>query len=240
MQKIVQTKKQKGITLVALIITIIIMLILAGIAINMIVGDNGIFKKSEEAKQIYTNEQEKEKKGLDDLYSQMLIATNEDAKVTISVEELKSLIDKRIVEKAYPVGSIYISTEATNPSEILGGQWESYGEGRTLIGAGTGTDTNSTAMQFEANTVGGEYNHKLTIEEMPNHRHAYDSGGSALTVMTNTPLSSMAKNEGFSHASNGWWNGHNKNVSDIATSGGDSAHNNIQPYIVTYMWKRIS
>ncbi len=177
---------------------------------------------------------------MDDLYSQMLIATNDDAKITISVEELKSLIDRRIAEKAYPVGSIYISTQATNPSEIFGGQWESYGEGRTLVGAGTGTDTNSTAMQFEANTVGGEYSHKLTIAEMPNHRHEYDNGGLALTVMTNTPLSSMETNEGFKHDNIGWWFGHNKNVSGIATTGEDVAHNNIKPYIVTYMWKRIS
>ena len=44
-------KKQKGITLVALIITIIVMLILAGVAISMVVGDNGVVEKTQTAMQ---------------------------------------------------------------------------------------------------------------------------------------------------------------------------------------------
>jgi Tfp pilus assembly protein PilE len=42
-------KKTSGITLIALIITVIVMLILAGVSINAIVGDNGIVTKSMEA-----------------------------------------------------------------------------------------------------------------------------------------------------------------------------------------------
>lgn len=48
-----QVKTQKGITLIALIITVIVMLILAGVAINMTIGDNGIFRKSQEGAYIY-------------------------------------------------------------------------------------------------------------------------------------------------------------------------------------------
>ena len=43
-------KKQKGITLIALVITIIVLLILAGVTIAMVVGDNGILTRSREAK----------------------------------------------------------------------------------------------------------------------------------------------------------------------------------------------
>ncbi|MBR3152736.1 MAG: hypothetical protein IKF52_03930, partial [Clostridia bacterium] len=43
-------KRHKGITLIALIITIIVLLILAGVTIAMVVGDNGILKRSNEAK----------------------------------------------------------------------------------------------------------------------------------------------------------------------------------------------
>src|SRR5574344_77914 len=46
--------------------------------------------------------------------------------------------------KNYPVGSIYISTSSTNPSSLYGGTWESYGQGRTLIGVGSGIDANGT------------------------------------------------------------------------------------------------
>ena len=48
-------RDKKGITLVALIITVIVMLILAGVAIGLTIGDNGIFKKSKEGAKIYQN-----------------------------------------------------------------------------------------------------------------------------------------------------------------------------------------
>ena len=50
-----KVKTSKGITLIALVITIIVLLILAGVSIAMLTGDNGILTKSTEAKQ--TNEQ---------------------------------------------------------------------------------------------------------------------------------------------------------------------------------------
>ena len=43
-------EKQKGITLIALVITIIVMLVLAGVSINAIVGENGILSKAQSAK----------------------------------------------------------------------------------------------------------------------------------------------------------------------------------------------
>ncbi len=46
-----QTKKQKGITLIALVITVIVLLILAAVTINALSGDNGILKRATEAKQ---------------------------------------------------------------------------------------------------------------------------------------------------------------------------------------------
>ena len=55
-----QIKNKKGITLVALVITIIILLILAGVSINFIFGNEGIFNKTQYAVEKYQNEQEKE------------------------------------------------------------------------------------------------------------------------------------------------------------------------------------
>ncbi len=46
-----KSKQTKGITLIALVITIIILLILAGVSIKLVVGDTGIITKSEEAKE---------------------------------------------------------------------------------------------------------------------------------------------------------------------------------------------
>lgn len=42
-------KRNKGITLIALVVTVIVLLILAGIAINLTVGDNGIITRAERA-----------------------------------------------------------------------------------------------------------------------------------------------------------------------------------------------
>lgn len=44
-------KKQKGITLVALVVTIVVLLILAGVSINLVLGDNGIVKRHKRLKE---------------------------------------------------------------------------------------------------------------------------------------------------------------------------------------------
>ena len=80
-------KKNKGITLVALVITIVILLILAGISIAQLTG-NGLFENAKLAKEKYKNEQEKENKTLSD-YENLIedeISNNRDT-VTISKEE---------------------------------------------------------------------------------------------------------------------------------------------------------
>ena len=63
----------------------------------------------------------------------------------------------------YPVGSIYISTNANfNPQTSWGGTWVKTANGRCLIGA------NST---YPLGSTGGEAEHTLTDSEMPIHRH---------------------------------------------------------------------
>lgn len=47
-------KKERGITLVALVVTIVVLLILAGVSISLVVGQNGIVTKSQAAKTNYT------------------------------------------------------------------------------------------------------------------------------------------------------------------------------------------
>lgn len=57
-------KGQKGITLVALVITIIVLLILAGVTITLTLREDGIFKTAEKAGENYTQAQRKELEGL--------------------------------------------------------------------------------------------------------------------------------------------------------------------------------
>ena len=56
-----KTKEMKGITLIALVITIVVLLILAGVSINLLLGDNGIIIKATEAKDSYSKSAVKEK-----------------------------------------------------------------------------------------------------------------------------------------------------------------------------------
>ena len=60
-------KKQRGITLIALVVTIIVLIILAGVSINMLVGDNGIITKAQEAKKDTEQAQQDELQGLSSL-----------------------------------------------------------------------------------------------------------------------------------------------------------------------------
>lgn len=87
-----------GITLIALIVTIILMLILAGIVVSLVIGENGIFDMATNASKNYINAQDKELADLENLYSEMLVATNDSSKITISMEDLTTLINKKVKE----------------------------------------------------------------------------------------------------------------------------------------------
>ena len=138
--------------------------------------------------------------------------------------------------KTYPVGSIYISTSSTNPSAIYGGTWERYGRGKTLVGL------NESETEFsEVNKTGGEKTHTLTINEMPSHNHQIGSGdGSNGLIIGSAPESNILvgvnnyyiKYDGVGNGPSTYLNTYNV--------GGSSDHNNLQPYITVYMWKRVS
>ena len=64
-------RKNEGITLVALVITIIVLLILAGVTLSMVVGDNGIITKAKEAKQNMSNATAEEKELLQNMLNEM-------------------------------------------------------------------------------------------------------------------------------------------------------------------------
>lgn len=86
----------KGITLISLVITIVILMILAGIAINLVIGDNGIIRRSITSKNQYLNSVDDEQIKINELYSKMLIATNDDSTVTINIKDLNNLIKEQI------------------------------------------------------------------------------------------------------------------------------------------------
>lgn len=127
-----------------------------------------------------------------------------------SVADLKTLGDS-----VYPVGSIYMSTVATNPKTLLGfGTWERI-EDRFLLAAGT---------TYKAGATGGEATHKLTVSEIPSHSHS-------------TPVAYADNSGGSSGHVTAWGRKSSSFVSTNATGGGEE-HNNMPPYLAVYMWKR--
>jgi len=117
----------------------------------------------------------------------------------------------------YPVGSIYISIADTDPGTLFGGTWEAFGAGKTLVGL------NSAETEFDTvEETGGEKTHTLTTTEIPSHAHNLAStgdGGTGHATVNNSTLRDFGVH-----------------VTNVA--GGGLAHNNLQPYIVVYFFKR--
>lgn len=67
-------------------------------------------------------------------------------KVSDTISALAANFD--IIDKLYPVGSIYMSTKSTNPSSFIGGTWTAITE-RFLVGAGTNFPAGSTGGQID-------------------------------------------------------------------------------------------
>lgn len=93
-------KKQNGITLISLVITIVILIILAGVAINLSIGENGIFSKAKEARRQYeiADVREKIEIAMLDIESDQIVK-NEECTVDTMVEELPNKINGITIEK---------------------------------------------------------------------------------------------------------------------------------------------
>ena len=139
---------------------------------------------------------------------------------------------KELIDRIYPVGSIYISTSSTfNPQNVWGGTWKKTADGRCLIGA---NDT------YPLGSTGGEAAHYLTGNEMPPHGHsagkvynyklsnyglkadALDKNGDQFLYIDQTSATSSQSS----------------NILHTNAEGGGAAHNNMQPYLAVYIWER--
>jgi microcystin-dependent protein len=105
-----QAKSNRAITLISLVTTIIILIILASVSINVILGDNGLISKTKYAKDLYENAGENEASSLNEIYSQLLVAS--DGTISnISLETLESIINAKVDERlqgatAVPAGTV--------------------------------------------------------------------------------------------------------------------------------------
>ena len=151
-----------------------------------------------------------------------------------------------ILESVYPVGSIFISTSSTSPATSLGfGSWSRFGEGKTLISQ-SGSDTDFDT----AEETGGAKTVTLSASQLPEHRHhvlrnqgsntngtGFFSNDTDAVAIGNTGIGGLGTTDTTNQQIDADANVGRTSV-QIGTTG--EAHNNMPPYIVTYMWKRTS
>jgi len=158
-------------------------------------------------------------------------------------EQINDLVDEvsgiaaditAVIGTIYPVGTIYTSVVSTNPNTLFGiGTWVAFGTGRVMVGIDAG--------QTEFDTVeetGGAKTHTLQVSEMPSHTHTQNSHTHSIFPGTSTQ---HADDSGFGTFMQPPTQAGGTTGSTTATNqntGGGGSHNNLQPYIVVYMWKR--
>lgn len=152
---------------------------------------------------------------------------------------LGDIVAPMFLNKIFPVGAVYITYDNNNPGNFLGGTWERFGQGRTLVGEGTGND-GSTSMSFTANQVGGEYKHLLSLNEMPSHAHRPHDWDIITAYGGNTGLYNMTYlgDNNRSGTFTPFIHDYDKNRYGSYV-GNNEAHNVIQPYTTVFFWKRI-
>lgn len=137
-----------------------------------------------------------------------------------------------IVEAVYPIGSIYMSVNDISPAMQFGGTWEQIKD-RFILAAGN---------TYTAGAVGGEATHQLTINEMPSHNH-YEYGdfatGQLIPLISDASSGDVINGAYFQTSSAATLNHQSRHI-QTGTTGGSQAHNNMPPYLVAYMWKRIA
>lgn len=155
------------------------------------------------------------------------------------------------IKTMYPVGSIYMSVNATNPSTYFGGTWVAWGSGRVPVGVNT-SDSNFSTVE----KTGGAAAVTLSASQIPSHTHAKGtlaaaSAGAHTHNLQNqkAPWGTSASNRVLVDATSGYTAVTNKATTSAgahthtisgstAATGGGGSHNNLQPYITCYMWKR--
>lgn len=133
-------------------------------------------------------------------------------------------LEKDLPLKHLPVGIIISFDTPVNPNELYGGKWERI-KGRFIWGI----DDDETA-----GTTGGEKTHCLTVSEMPEHYHYYNSYANGFpSQLEGTDRYKTAVRD-------------NVNTTDSIAgtqtnvAGGNTEHNNMPPYYGAYTWRRVA
>lgn len=148
---------------------------------------------------------------------------------------------KSFLDRTYPVGSIYMSVNNTNPKDLFGGTWVAWGAGRVPVGfSGGDGNFNSSEKTGGSKTINIQHNHGLS-----NARAAVGRADSSTSTISYT-AGGNPHNVYFDREFSYWGGiaGVSKHATDTAKiygntdNGGSTAASVLQPYITCYMWKR--
>ena len=194
----------------------------------------------------------------------MAVAAGDENKYS-TIAEVKSLLNSQMLS-TYPVGSIYMSTSSTNPSSLFGGTWVAWGSGRVPVGINA-ADGNFNSVEKTGGesshklSVAEMPSHTHSIPALSgstnsagSHNHIPSTGGTFYSTRGNgsSELNGISDGNGFAesggaggirrdpytNSSGAHTHTVTTNASTTGGSGGTTAHNNLQPYITCYMWKR--
>ena len=138
----------------------------------------------------------------------------------------------KLLDTVYPVGSIYITTSDTSPASFLGGSWERYAKGRTLIGV------NEKDKDFiDATHSGG--NKTQTVDGANFRAHiAFNSAGRFWFQQDESTepwnSTSSVDNARFDWNTGTWGTKTGIRISNKQTL------NNLPPFQTVYIWRRIA
>lgn len=144
------------------------------------------------------------------------------------------------LQAVYPVGSIYTSTEATNPATTFGfGTWEAFGAGKVLIGQDTGDTSFDTLGETGGSKDAVVVSHTHSVTD-PGHAHNPQSGYQYVT----NPFGGDGSIDSSTVTGGGERNGvfvssaTNTTGISISSAGSSGTNANLQPYVVVKIWKR--
>jgi hypothetical protein len=145
-------------------------------------------------------------------------------------EGYRDLSGRKLIDMFYPVGTIYQSTNSANPSTFMGGTWERYGKGRVPVGVDESDDALSSAGK-----TGG------SINPLTSHTHDYSGTTGGASIVEGNTTGADVKFQGAASGSGLKSKVHTHSYSGTTTTAGDNTnHNNWQPFITIYLWRRIA
>ncbi|MEQ7201103.1 phage baseplate protein, partial [Enterococcus avium] len=157
---------------------------------------------------------------VENLATQTEATTATDNTKTMTPLRTKQLLDSKLLNMVYPIGSIYMSVNSATPATLFGGTWERFSKGRVLVGV----DESDTVLATSGKQ-GGSTN-PLTA-----HTHTTQLTTYRVTSTGSGAVNNLARSTDQGNAMTG-------EFGSVTSTGDNTDHKNWQPFTTVYIWKR--